>query len=466
MWNIVLVGVGGTGMSWLAWVLSELDLPHLLWIDSTASELTDSLQRKWMNIVLWHGIYQVQADDFVIYSAAAGSSPEVLHAQKYAFANHKKPRPPMLYHQFLGELSKRLSTIAITWSHGKSTTTALTSYLFSQLDDSCAVSIVWASVNDRWGNNYFVHPQRKQLLQRIIYAIIDPKSPPPLTDIKTARFIIEADEYNKHFLLYDPDYALITNIELDHIDIYWDSLTYQKTFEQFLQKVKHRAYICEGALWTEYLRHSKLKEKIARISAQQFNFQTLLWWHNHVNASLAQAVWYDLIQASQEDIQHTLERFSWLRRRCEHVWESSQWVPIYSDYAHHPTEIASTISMLRETFPSKRLSCIFQPHQLQRLLSFHDEFLEALQLCDRLLLYSIYAARENVTQLLKEYNLDHLTSADDVGNYFAKKLACSYTRSFSEVTERIETRDHEYLVLFTAGDLDYLVRKRVHTQTT
>ncbi len=112
--NIVLVGVGGTGVSALAGLFHELGYKNLVGIDGAESELTQQLQTQGVKVIIGHGSYKVQPDDKVIYSAATTQSPEVLAAQDSMFDNHKRVFPPMLYAQFLGEISKYMCTVAVT----------------------------------------------------------------------------------------------------------------------------------------------------------------------------------------------------------------------------------------------------------------------------------------------------------------------------------------------------------------
>lgn len=124
--HIVLVGVGGTGMSCIANLLLDLGYTNLVGIDSTQSETTDKLAKKGMHIMIGHGIYQGHPQDVVIYSAATPGSPEVQFARTHRQDDYKHPGLVVSYFEFLGELSKYFITIAIAGTHGKSTTTALT----------------------------------------------------------------------------------------------------------------------------------------------------------------------------------------------------------------------------------------------------------------------------------------------------------------------------------------------------
>lgn len=459
MWNIVFVGVWWTGMSSLASLMYELEITNIVWIDSAESEITKRLQELWMTIFIGHNQYDMSPDDMVIYSAAAKESPEVLYAHQHAFDNRKKPRPPLLYHQFLWEISKFFSTIAITGTHGKSTTTAITWTLFKEVDQNFWLAIVAASVADWSRNSYVYNTEKKAFIKQAISCLINPKISPPVAEMKSLHFIVEADEYNKHFLFYDVDYALITNIELDHIDIYKDLPTYQRTFETFIKNVRHTTYICQDALWTDYLKHSMVSNSVTWIPPTIFSFTKMLWWHNHRNASLAKAVWQQCLDADEQKIINTINSFSWMRRRWELLWNNTYWVPIYSDYAHHPTEIESTLTMFKSEFPEQQIACIFQPHQLERLLSMKEAFLDALQWVDNLLLFDVYAARENISFLLEQHKVDQrIQSAHDFWRHMANLLATEYTEQFDDVTERINQQKNGKIVVFTAWNLDYLIR--------
>ena len=529
--NIVFVWVWWAGLSALAQLFFDLWYTNIIWIDSNDSELTTKLTDLGLRIIIGHGTYTVQQDDIVIYSDAAAESPEVLAAHEKVTNSHKRVFPPLTYFQFLGEISKYMKTIAVAGTHGKSTTTALLGTALAAHHPDFGLAIVGAPVNQRDHKNYTINPKISHDIKTIIDHILLPKGQPEIYTItKKYLFAIEADEYNHHFLHLDPDYAIITNIELDHADVYGTFENYLDTFIQFAHKVKQNIFVLPEApgissfmkqICVRAPREALLQSSTKIILSQPhtFVFTHLLGSHNHANASLALACteylldetmnpssennrhpacpersvssgewsewmqWTNEIEGSPEhhskDIKRTLSTFAGLRRRGELLWHNSHEVPIITDYGHHPTELASTLQALREKYKDTPITCIFQPHQARRVMEFRDEFTTTLQQFDTTLIYDIYAARENLEDLKQQYqkskkdshcepsevevwqspNFSDLTSIHELWTLFATASNATYTTDFSDIQHTLDTTTEGVIVIFTAGDLDWKVRK-------
>jgi len=136
---------------------------------------------------------------------------------------------------------------------------------------------------------------------------------------------------------------------------------------------------------------------------------------------------------------------------------------IYTDYGHHPTEINAVYHAMRKKYHDKKIIAIVQPHQLRRVLEFRHERVRVLKQFDTLYLYPIFAAREDVTVLLKEYNhswISAAVTAEDVGRELALQVQGKYITEVAHVQEIMENAEgNEVVVLFTAGSLDYQIRK-------
>ena len=116
--NIVLIWAWWTGISSLWFLFTQLWYNNIIWIDSTESQITKALQSNGVKVILWHGVYQVQAGDLVIYSDAAPQAPEVIQTKERVLQEVKWARPPLSYFQFLWEISKLFETISIAGTHG------------------------------------------------------------------------------------------------------------------------------------------------------------------------------------------------------------------------------------------------------------------------------------------------------------------------------------------------------------
>jgi len=151
---------------------------------------------------------------------------------------------------------------------------------------------VGANIGQRNNHNYITHPSTVEASKQIIDHIFDPKAPSIAHLMKQYLFVVEADEYNRHFLHLDPDYALVTNIELDHADYYGDEETYFEAYRDFVRKVKYKIRMIKDSTGEQVLEEFP---QLVLIPTQQFTFSHLLGSHNHGNASLALDVTKELL---------------------------------------------------------------------------------------------------------------------------------------------------------------------------
>lgn len=474
--RIVLIWIWWIWMSAVARVLVELWFSNLIGIDSSSSEITESLRTLWINIVP-HGKTVMSPDDFVVYSAAANNCIELQDYAPFFDQYPKKGSVPLTYFQFLWEISKYFSTIAIAWTHGKSTTSWLTAQTLSRHHQDFWLSIVWAGIADWEWNNMVINQEHKTDIRDILHHIISPKWPWVEHLHKKYLFVVEACEYNKQFLSLDVDYAWITNIELDHVDVYWNIETYFETFLLFTSKVHKKIFFLEWLYWTEEL---LLQDNTgcSLIQKETFEFDHLLWSHNHLNASLALGICEHMcarpsewLVTQKDTIKQSLNEFWGLRRRGETLWRNTHWVQIITDYGHHPTELASTLEALEELTEREHITCIFQPHQARRITEFRDEFIWVCKSVQDPLIFNLYTAREQIEDLpdytvnsssLKQV-VDSLSSFDELWTLFAKESEGTYTTDIQEIFKKITSVTTWVIIIFTAGNLDWEVRKWIES---
>lgn len=480
--NIVLVWAGGTGLSSLGFLLSDLWYTNIIGIDSSQSQITDNLEKAGVKMIFGHGTYEVQAGDVVIYSDACPTAPEVLSAQTIHATWVKGAQLPYSYFQFLGEISKYFETIAIAGTHGKSTTTALMTYTMSQCDPLFWLGILGALVPQLWEKNYWTNlqnPTIKQDLQAIFTRILTGKIVGwDETLRKKYRFAIEADEFNKHFLYLDVDHAIILNAELDHGEIYGSKEEYLATYVQFIQKVKDNVFALTGEVGIDHLKSQCTK--IQCIEKKSINLPYIFGDHNQKNASLILALLEKILQKDiwnvdatdhtnisdiTTEITESMAWFKWLRRRMEFLKTCDNGALIYTDYGHHPTEINAVYHAMREKYPTKKLIALFQPHQARRVLQFRPEFVKTMQQFDETIIYSIYIAREVFSELIRDYPLPEgqtFASVEELWELFAKECHGTYTQTFDDIITRLNTlAPDEVWCIFTAGNLDYQIRNEI-----
>lgn len=274
------------------------------------------------------------------------------------------------YHDFLGEFMTKYTSVAVSGSHGKTTTTSM---LASML----------------------------QITKQAGYLIGDGVGKLSADD---EYLVIEACEYRRHFLSYFPDYAIITNVDIDHIDYFKDDDDYQLAFEQFVQQIRKAAVVYGDdprtralpvkvpTIWYGISNNNDLYVRNLRnfFDHVQFNVMyhdedlgeiTLPFVGEHmVLNSLASIGIGLLLNMSLDEIVEGLSTFAGAKRRfvIEEVGENY----FVDDYAHHPTEVEMTIKAARTRFPNHKIVAVFKPHRVSRLYRFGDAFAKALSLAD------------------------------------------------------------------------------------
>ena len=288
------------------------------------------------------------------------------------------------YHQFLGEFLERFTSIAVTGSHGKTSTSGLLAHVLEKAKPTSYL------IGDGTGRG----------------------------KIDSEYFVFEACEYRRHFLSYHPDYAIMTNIDFDHPDYFADIHDVFDAFQQMAKQVK-KAIIANGD--DEYLQKIQANVPVvfygfgAENDFQATNLETTnegtnfdvfvrndyygtffvpsYGRHNVANA-LAVITLCDYEQIPQEIVQKQLKSFQGVKRRFNEKQFRHQ--VLVDDYAHHPTEIVATIDAAKQKYPDREVVAIFQPHTFSRTKAFLNEFAESLALADSVYLCDIFgSAREN-----------------------------------------------------------------------
>ncbi len=466
--RVVFVGAGGSGVSALVELMIDLHIPNIVCIDAVDSPALASFRKQWVTVIVGHGQHTYQQWDFVIYSAAVATSSEVTSALEHTFTDHLSP-PPMLYAEFLGELSKYLFTIAISWTHGKSTTTGMVATACIQHIPTTTLAIVWAWVTERQGNHCWYNKKYDTELRTIVLRIISRKASALQVTPKKLLFVIEADEFNHHFLFLEPDISIITSLDHDHVDIYPTRDAYLQAFRQFCTNTrKHIVTLPSIAhqLWTYW-------DEVHTPPQKHFTFSHLVGWHNHSNASLA--LWACLLtqntfhlDTNENTLQHSIEQFLWLQRRVELVWNNKHAIPVFSDYGHHPDEIQSTLQAFREKYPDTLITCFFEAHQARRLLTFWQQFLEAFT-DTTCIVVPPYTAREDIASLqswrketiTSSSTPEHIDSFSSLADIFSDQIGWSRVKERGDLSHALDNISSWAILCFSAGILDSKVRATI-----
>ena len=395
--RIHLIGISGSGLSAIAQVLLERGYT-VSGSDRMLGPLAHELARMGAQVFEGHHAEQVQGADLVIRSSAIpDDNPEVQAARAAGI-------PVLKRADFLAQLMAGQSVIAVGGTHGKTTTTAMVAWLLTRLGQDPSYIIGGVSRN-LGGNAHAGHGPT---------------------------FVIEADEYDRMFLGLDPSWIILTYLEHDHPDCYPTLADYRQAFHDFVHRLQPGGgllacgdcaetaalvkQVPEGChAWTYGINFpcTTTGYRAADVSSNASGGTSFKAWyssagqpdlllaqvdlqipglHNVQNALAALALVHRL-GLPVEPAAAALAEFSGTGRRFELLGEAKG-VAIYSDYAHHPTEIRATLAAARQRYPGRRIWAVWQPHTYSRTQTLFDEFTQAFHDADRVIVTEIYAARE------------------------------------------------------------------------
>ena len=390
--NVYFMGIGGISMSGLAEILIKEGF-KVSGSDVKESDITDILKGMGVKINIGQVASNIDSSiDLVVYTAAISSDNE-------EFLEVKKKNIPMLTRaELLGQIMTNYKYgIAISGTHGKTTTTSMMSHVLLKSKKDPTISI--GGMLDVIGGNIRVG--------------------------HSDYFVTEACEYTNSYHAFNPYISIILNVDEDHLDFFSGIEEIVESFKTFAEKLPADGLlVINGDMEHKDRIVSELDCKVITFglnsdnmySASDITFDedghpsfTLVvdgkaceriqlsstGIHNVINSLSVIAV-CDFLGISREHIKQGLFECSSAKRRFEHKGVTSKGVKIIDDYAHHPTEIAATLCAAKNT-TCNELWCIFQPHTYSRTYALLDKFAEALKVCDHVVLADIYAAREKDT---------------------------------------------------------------------
>ncbi|MBI2108866.1 MAG: UDP-N-acetylmuramate--L-alanine ligase [Parcubacteria group bacterium] len=360
--KIYFIGIGGIGMSALARMMLSKG-KEVFGSDRSESLITKQLEEKGARIFIGQKEENITSDiDVVVYTIAVeDSNPELKKARAFNI-------PTISYPEALGIISEGMFTIAVSGTHGKTTTTAMIGRVLSDAKKSPTM-IVGSLLQEQKTN--FVKGT---------------------SDL----FIVEACEYKRSFLHLNPNILVITNIDDDHLDYYKDIADIQSAFSELARKVPADGFVVTNPHDSRVAPALKnVHAKIIDYTSQNKNGLKLRvpGEHNILNAQVALAV-ADILKIPREDVFATLADFKGTWRRFEYKGKTKNGALVYDDYAHHPTEIKATLKAARELFPDKKIIVIFQPHLYSRTKLLMGKFAKSFGDADEVIVAPIYAARE------------------------------------------------------------------------
>lgn len=277
--------------------------------------------------------------------------------------------------------------------------------------------------------------------------------------LKKYLFVVEACEHREHFLLYDTDYALVTNVERDHVDYYHTQEQYREVFVALLRKVRYKTIVTNLTL--QSLQDYNLEGTSTVLSLPyELDFPYLIGSYTSSNAGMVISLCSQLYQIPEQfDRTAVLTEFRGVGRRMEYIASLAS-KPVYSDYGHHAPALLGNIQALKKQFPDRKIAVVFQPHQAQRVLAGWDDFADVLHEVDWLRIYRLYTAREDFATLAEQYpRLALLSSFDELGKEFAQALHAEYCTDIQTIISQVSELSDDYVIVyFSAGDLDEEMR--------
>lgn len=355
------VGIGGIGVS--AFARMMLDQGKVVsGSDRETSTLLETLEEEGVETFVGHDVANVSEDvELLVYSPAIPeSNPEREIAREYGI-------PELSYPEVLGLISQNMFTVAISGTHGKTTTTAMIAEIL--IEAGLAPTVIVGSLLTKYNSNY--------------------------VSGNGSIFVVEACEYKRSFTHLSPDIFVITNIEEDHLDYYKDLADIQSAFSDVAHRIK------EGGVVVANVCHGSVGPVIEDVLVDVEDYSTrsvpesvtLFGKHNYENAKAALAV-ADRLRVDDSVAEKALQNFQGTWRRMENKGLLSSGAVWIDDYAHHPTEIQTTLAAIREVYPTHKLTVIFQPHLYSRTKTLLHDFGSAFTDADSVYLVPIYEARE------------------------------------------------------------------------
>lgn len=443
--SVYFIGIGGIGMSAIARFFDSRGI-KVSGYDKTESELTKELEKSGIEIHYEENVEMIPTNvDLVVFTPAIPQEhTELVFYQQNGYKVVKRS-------DVLQIITQSSFNICVAGTHGKTTITTMIAHLLRDSGYGCNAFLGGISVN--YGTNFW--PSEKNIC------------------------VVEADEYDRSFLKLNPDVAVITAMDADHLDIYGTAASMENAFIEFSEKVKKDGLLLSKfglkkakdlkakKHWTYSLQNENADAYAnnIRIEKGSYEFDVVVGenelerlrlnmggMHNVENAVAAIAVASSL-EIDNNRIRVAIENFKGVKRRFEYIINNDRLVFI-DDYAHHPEELKALINGARSLFKQRRCVIIFQPHLYTRTRDLADGFAEALDLADEVVLLPIYPARElPIEGVSSEMILEKMTlinkkvmNKEELLDRLKNKYVKNINKEFGEI-----------LITAGAGDIDMMI---------
>ena len=434
--NIYFIGIGGIGMSALARYFVA-NKKHVAGYDKTQTEITKELEKLNVKVHFEDDIKNIEKrylnpkDTLIVYTPAIPKSNVELN---YFFKNDFQV---LKRSQVLGLITQNTFCMAVAGTHGKTTTTSILGHLLKECN--VEVTAFLGGISENYNSNLILQGNKVS--------------------------VVEADEFDRSFLTLSPDFACVTSMDADHLDVYGESQALQESFIEFTKKLKPNGKLfvkkglpIEGITYAieedaDYIATNIKIENgtyVFDVKTPKQNIENLKFnlpgRHNLSNALIALAMAVEF-GCTPYSLASALASYKGVKRRFTYQIKTEKLIFI-DDYAHHPEEINAIYHTVCEMYPNRKVLVVFQPHLYSRTRDFINEFAESLSQFDSVLLLEIYPARElPIEGVTSQWLLNKLKTKN-------KKLI-----SKSEIVSEIQKSKAQIILTLGAGDIGAEVKQ-------
>ena len=436
--HIYFIGIGGIGMSAIARYCHHAGL-KVSGYDKTPSPVTEALEQEGIPVHFDSNVSLIPPapeETLVIYTPAVPSDmAEMVYVRAHGYRIVKRA-------EALGEITSGKRCLAVSGTHGKTTTSTMLAHILTESGEGCTAFL--GGISKNYGSNLLLSDN----------------------DV----IVAEADEFDRSFLQLHPEAAVVTSMDADHLDIYSGLEDLRETFVKFGAQTARYLIIRKGL--EERFRQAGVKADIVTYGnggdfyasdivsdgtgRMFFTLNTPYGIFKEFHAGVPGLVYIENATAAAamsmlhgvpvESIRKAISTFCGVVRRFD-IRLNIPGHTYIDDYAHHPAELAATISSIRQIWPGRKICGIFQPHLYSRTKDFYPEFASSLSLLDSVILLPIYPAREEpIPGVSSEMILDRITLQD-------KRII-----EKQDLLAEISNKDSDILVTFGAGDIDRFVK--------
>ena len=442
--NIYFVGIGGIGMSALARYFAANE-KNVAGYDKVASEITAALEKQNIAIHYSDSVKEIpvpflnKKETLVIYTPAIPNNhQELQYFIKNNFNVIKRA-------EALGLITKETFCFAVAGTHGKTTTSTILGHILKETGVNATSFLGGIATN--YNSNLILGNDKIS--------------------------VVEADEYDRSFLRLSPNYACITSMDADHLDIYGQAEELENSFKDFASIVKDKLFLREelplNGITYGFSEKANYQAKNIRSVAGSYVFDVktpsetiqditlhLLGEHNVSNAlvALAMANEYGI---NLQEIKKAIATFKGIERRFN-IRINTKELVLIDDYAHHPTEINAVFKTIATTYPERKKVVIFQPHLFSRTQDFADDFANSLAKFDTIYLLDIYPARE-----LPIKGVTSKWLADKIKEINPNVKVLEFSRK--AISYKIENLNNAVVAMLGAGDIGVMIKKVVSELT-